>query len=168
MDSKYCGKQLRSMAWPSAAALGQGRGTWEQVREEALENTWWKMGVGGNWQKKTDWVFFLHACPSWTSNMLILNFGCSLNESHGTFANCWYRSSTLFSTFWLNCSGLSILPCAVSVSSTWLHEPYIFLCNLSFLTVLSQLLMAMGKAVTSHYGIRNKRYWVVNKKEGEL
>ena len=62
----------------------------------------------------------------------------------------------------------SILPYAVSISSTWLHEPYIFLCNLSFLMVLSQLLMAMGKEVTSHYGIRNKRYWVANKKEGEL
>ena len=62
----------------------------------------------------------------------------------------------------------STLPRAVSLSSTWLHEPYTFLCKLSFLTVLSQLLMAMGKAVTSHDGIRNKRYWVVKKKEGEL
>lgn len=62
----------------------------------------------------------------------------------------------------------STLPHAVSLSSTWLHEPYIFLCKLSFLTVLSQLLMAMGKAVTSHDGNGNKRYWVMKKKEGEL
>ena len=44
-----------------------------------------------------------------------------------------------------------------------------FLCNLSFLVVLSQITqMAMGKAVTGQHGIRNKKYGVVNKMEGEL
>lgn len=155
MDSKYCGKQLRSMAWPSAAALGQGRGTWEQVMED---------GVGVTGRKRQ--IECSSSCMSlWTSNNADSQLWVLIEWILWDFCKLLIPKFHPFSTFWLNWSGLSILSlcsfCLLHLIAWALH----FLCNLSFSTVLSQLLMAMGKAVTSHYGIRNKsKNRVVNKK----